>query len=527
LGYLGIMFLDHTTDPTGETAPRRVGISTYANFSGSASFEDGGDPTNDFERYELLSSKVVERDAQVPRDYRMLMAAGPFSELAPGSTIVFQTAFVIGNRNTGMLTNGANAQLTFEGAWFDLDINGTTGIAGRETRVVGGINTSVNIDTCAFKGVPPVNVPRGSVIYINNDCAEETLFRLACGYSSADSLKFMTGVAGNETQIFWIVGTAPPPPNFRLDDTANDGVVVYWDNFSETQPDIKDPTLFDFEGYRLFRADNWTRPTGTSASNGPPRELWKLLLEADLVNGFGADAGLDRFRYEPLTSILSPRAKRDMIESLKQYLTEHPGAEPPCPQGVTAEVCDTLGALAAWELGDINDGRQYYRYVDRSMHRGRPYFYALTASDHAVASNGAFSEGLVGDPSSNFKFIEPRGPSQPDYAYNEDQVFVVPNPATTESMQPWTLGPNNDDPTGIKIEFRNLPSDRGIIRIFTLAGDLVEEIDFDGRSGNGTIEWDLVSRNGQDVTSGVYLFSVDTDTNAAFKRKIGKFVVIR
>jgi hypothetical protein len=36
-----------------------------------------------------------------------------------------------------------------------------------------------------------------------------------------------------------------------------------------------------------------------------------------------------------------------------------------------------------------------------------------------------------------------------------------------------------------------------------------------------------VSRNGQDVTSGVYLFSVETDYNAAFGRKIGKFVVIR
>ena len=43
----------------------------------------------------------------------------------------------------------------------------------------------------------------------------------------------------------------------------------------------------------------------------------------------------------------------------------------------------------------------------------------------------------------------------------------------------------------------------------------------------GTIAWDLVSRNGQDVTSGVYIFSVETDTNDAFKRKIGKFVVIR
>ena len=79
------MFLGHTIDPTGETAPRRVGISTYANFSGSASFEEGGDPTNDFERYELLSSKTIERDAQVPRDYRMLMAAGPFTELCPAA----------------------------------------------------------------------------------------------------------------------------------------------------------------------------------------------------------------------------------------------------------------------------------------------------------------------------------------------------------------------------------------------------------------------------------------------------------
>jgi len=55
----------------------------------------------------------------------------------------------------------------------------------------------------------------------------------------------------------------------------------------------------------------------------------------------------------------------------------------------------------------------------------------------------------------------------------------------------------------------------------------VQELEFDGRSGNGTVPWDLVSRNGQDVTSGVYLFAVDTDTNAAFARKIGKFVVIR
>jgi hypothetical protein len=529
LGYLGIMFLDHTIDPNGEFAPRRVGISTYANFSGSASFEEGGDPTNDFERYELLSSRVIERDAQVPRDYRMLMAAGPFKELLPGSTLVFQTAFVIGNRRDGMIANGANAQLTFEGAWFDLiptNLPIPTGYAGRETRVEGPAE-GIAIDTCRFKNAPPLNIARGQYVYINNDCAQENLFQISCGYPPEDSVKFMTGVGGAETQVFWIVGTAPAPPFMRIDDTSTDGVTIYWDNFSETQPDVKNPELFDFEGYRIFRADNWTRPSGTSADNGPPKELWKLLVGMDLVNNFGEDTGLDRYRYEPLTHILSASVKRDMINSVKQYLTEYPAAEPPCPQGVTTEVCDTLEALAAWELGLTDIGRQYYRYVDRAMHRGRPYFYAVTAGDHAVASDGAFSEGLVGDPSSNFVFIEPGGPSQADYAYNEDEVYVVPNPATTESMQPWTLGPNNEDPTGIKVEFRNLPADQGLIRIFTLSGDLVEEINFDGRTGNGTIEWDLVSRNGQDVTSGVYLFSIETETNTAYKRKIGKFVVIR
>jgi hypothetical protein len=94
-------------------------------------------------------------------------------------------------------------------------------------------------------------------------------------------------------------------------------------------------------------------------------------------------------------------------------------------------------------------------------------------------------------------------------------------------MKPWTFSPNNEDPTGIKVEFHNLPADRGTIRIYTVAGDLVQTLPFDGRKGIGSMKWDLVSRSGQDITSGIYIFSVETDTNDAFKRKIGKFVVIR
>lgn len=525
LGYFGLMFLGHTTDPTGEFAPQRVGISTYANFAGSQAFEDGGDPTNDFERYELLSQQTIERDALVPRDYRMLVSAGPFSELFPDSVLIFQVCFVIGAGPEGAINNAASAQLTYDGAWFNLDIDPTTGVGGRETGVIGGPGVEAAVDTCAFPDQLPVSVPRGTTLWINNDCAKEALFKLACGYTDADSLLYRTGVDGKESQIHWIVGTAPPPPVMRIDDHAKDGVVIYWDNFSETVPDVK-TQKFDFEGYRVWRADNWERKDGTSEANGPPGELWKLLFQADVTNNFGDDVGLDRYRYEPLTHILSAGKKRDFINSIKEQIQEFPRDEPPCPQGVTESVCDTLKALARWELGDLTDGRQYFRYVDKSMHLGRPYFYSVTALDHGIDDNGNFFEGKIGDPSGNFTFVEPKSTSQPIYNYDPGNIYVVPNPATTESMAAWTLEPNNEDPTGIKVEFRNLPMSTGFVRVYTLAGDMVITLPFDGTTGVGTVRWDLVSRNAQDITSGVYLYAVESD-DPAFKRFIGKFVVVR
>ncbi len=93
-------------------------------------------------------------------------------------------------------------------------------------------------------------------------------------------------------------------------------------------------------------------------------------------------------------------------------------------------------------------------------------------------------------------------------------------------MAAWQLEPNNTDPTGSKIEFHHLPRSTGRVSIFTLAGDMVQELAFDGTTGNGSLRWDLVSRNGQDITSGVYMYSVEAD-DGRFKRFVGKFVVVR
>jgi hypothetical protein len=64
------------------------------------------------------------------------------------------------------------------------------------------------------------------------------------------------------------------------------------------------------------------------------------------------------------------------------------------------------------------------------------------------------------------------------------------------------------------------------VRIFTVAGDLVQTLRHNGGGGDGTLAWNLVSRNGQTVTSGVYLFGVEPD-EGRFPKFVGKFVVIR
>ena len=93
-------------------------------------------------------------------------------------------------------------------------------------------------------------------------------------------------------------------------------------------------------------------------------------------------------------------------------------------------------------------------------------------------------------------------------------------------MAPWSFGPTNKDPSGEKLEFRNLPRCRSTVRIYTIAGDLVQTLGHDGSGGNGALPWNLISRNGQDVTSGVYLFSVEPQ-DKRFREFVGKFVVIR
>ncbi len=174
----------------------------------------------------------------------------------------------------------------------------------------------------------------------------------------------------------------------------------------------------------------------------------------------------------------------------------------------------------------MEGGRRYYQFIDRDVNNGMHYFYSIVSYDHVIDKGVPIDLGQFNTPLANFVYASPHSSAQEAYEYREKEIYVVPNPVTVENMDPWTLKANNDDPSGLKLEFRNLPACRNTVRIFTLAGDLVQVLHHDGRGGNGTLPWNLLSRNGQEITSGVYLFSVEPD-DGRFSDAVGKFVVIR
>jgi len=117
------------------------------------------------------------------------------------------------------------------------------------------------------------------------------------------------------------------------------------------------------------------------------------------------------------------------------------------------------------------------------------------------------------------------------------KVFVVPNPYRSDLdyssyKPPWEIpDPRrniNDEPGqdrwtehDRKIQFVNLPNPC-VIRVYTSAGDLVNTFNHDDPN-IGIYNWNLTSSVGQTIASGIYLYTVEANSEI----QVGKFVVIK
>ncbi len=103
-----------------------------------------------------------------------------------------------------------------------------------------------------------------------------------------------------------------------------------------------------------------------------------------------------------------------------------------------------------------------------------------------------------------------------------DRIRVVPNPyvaaASWEPRNPFNTG------RGPRvIRFNHLPA-QCTIRIFNLAGELIRQLNVDNPVGDGSVAWDLLSKDNLTVSYGVYVYHIDAP---GIGEKTGKFAIIK
>jgi len=104
----------------------------------------------------------------------------------------------------------------------------------------------------------------------------------------------------------------------------------------------------------------------------------------------------------------------------------------------------------------------------------------------------------------------------------QEKVRVVPNPylaaASWEPVNRFASGRGER-----RIDFIHLPASCDI-RIYTIRGDHIQTLTHDGSIFDGTVSWDLRTKEGLDIAYGIYIYHVDAGDAG---ESIGKLAIIK
>ena len=185
---------------------------------------------------------------------------------------------------------------------------------------------------------------------------------------------------------------------------------------------------------------------------------------------------------------------------------------------------------------DVNDSGEYEKLEDKIL-VGNSFFYEniLLWSDTRFSIQ-FFEDTNPGDiyginynspfVHSDTLFIHTNAPDFVDNSLHDEEmnnIKVVPNPYVASNLMEEAFS-NPSQSQERKIMFTHLPS-RCIIKIFTVSGVLVDQIEVNNGYENGIAYWDLLSNEGLQVAAGMYIYHVQSQITDKFK--IGKFAIIK
>lgn len=336
------------------------------------------------------------------------------------------------------------------------------------------------------------------------------------GRNARADLLYNSGKAQAAYNADFVIPRPPPSPGIRVIPGHNT-VTLEWEGAvwrdslgckgTWTGPEVAIEIVdtqtkeraFDFEGYRIYVSEERTQ------------KGFRRILERDVRDSIGYDTGLvDIFYPGGRDSSVIAAAGPDTLWT-----------------DSTCTVVDTI--MARPEI-------RRYRYTIDGVRDGFKYWVAVTAFDRGSPSVGSLESGIA----QNLQMVIPGSPASVD---GRPKVTVFPNPYRGDAA--WDGSLRRDR----YLWFANLPP-ICTIRIYTLAGDLVDTIDFDQATykptdirgifdptdsrnperdlpklSGGMAAWDLVSRKDQGVASGLYLYAVEEPGGG--RRQVGKFLIVK
>jgi len=341
------------------------------------------------------------------------------------------------------------------------------------------------------------------------------------GYLPPDSTPVLYWYKGDGCPDF----KGPPPPNSpKLSLQIEKGeVIISWTSINPGEPNSGSEDAIDsfngrmdFEGYAIYKsydAVNWTLMRRFDKDDWLPVTYDVTVTPHEWVINKGNEYPISTEEVEALGGDVTLTDWTDTTETYWVAYDYNLGFD---------EI-----------LVDEDDSVRYYSFPVNNLSSSRGIYFAVTAFD-------------FGDPLTNLGSLESAQSINATLVYpisKSEPITVYPNPYKISDTEMF-IERGYEDPTRAgwheqdrRIWFSNLPDEqKAIIRIWSLDGDLIRLITYDPTESSigtppGIVYWDLVTRNGQAIVSGMYLYSIEfiavSNSDSNRESEIGKFVIIK
>ncbi len=396
-------------------------------------------------------------------------------------------------------------QVSFEDGSADATTQYPTGW-GKWTQ---GCSNTENFDVDMFTGVGPFSLQPGESITI--------VYALVAGYR-LEGIQRSVRAARFAYQSNFVIPKPPPLPNMKVSNTLNKSVSLEWDKVAESDA--------EFAGYKIWKASQFKKISwldqGMRVVDQFEQQMTPGPRPANLIKPVNPKFG----------------AQSKMLANSTQ------GTYQPDTWGTW----DLLAVIPKASLGSVAPATSTgfnYKYEDKDVIMGFAYWYYISAykegtytgpageTTNRIETHYTNRDGSVG----LWKLTFPFAYTNSNYASVSSQiggrqvvtsalapkgdvskVGVKPNPYKRAALYD-----NRSQVYDHKLVFYNLPP-VAKITILDVAGQVIDVINFSSNDpSNGSIFWDMFSKDGIEVASGVYIYVVESPTAS----KIGQFAILR